>query len=574
VIASEREIVILNLLERRDVVTVTEIGSHCNCTPQTVRRDLRRLEERGVLTRTHGGAVRNGSLVASKSRPSKNGIIEARAALVDRADALIVTPTDTRVTRRIVERAHRANVPIISEAINYPGATTSVAINDYQAGLELGRWVVDYARRHLGDQVTVLDVTSPLPNTDARSRGFGDGLRELSPGDRRIIRVNGQEVREKVRLIAADALSVHPEVNVIFGINDDSALGALDAYKATGLDESQLLVVSFGFEGHAAKDEMDQPGPFKAAVAMFPELAGKICVDAAVCAFHGCPLPERLFTPYAIITRETLGNYYRQDGTKGEWLFNWQRAKSLLGKSPTLSLVYQCDRHPRPALLGYLKIFSSHEWYQNLERAMQTRTRELGISLEVVDASQDMAHEIYALKRAIGQVAAGMVNEGDTIILDAGVTAAHMAGALRGTKDIAVITNSIPVLNELNGEEDITLISTGGIFRHKSQSLVGPGAEIIFNELRVDKAFVSAAGVNIDFGLSNTNVAEATVKQAMMKASREVILLADHTKIGNESLVKIAPIESINKVITDIGVSAHDRQALTQRGIDVIIAQD
>jgi DeoR/GlpR family transcriptional regulator of sugar metabolism len=221
-----------------------------------------------------------------------------------------------------------------------------------------------------------------------------------------------------------------------------------------------------------------------------------------------------------------------------------------------------------------LKIFSSHEWYQNLERAMQTRTRELGISLEVVDASQDMAHEIYALKRAIGQVAAGMVNEGDTIILDAGVTAAHMAGALRGTKDIAVITNSIPVLNELNGEEDITLISTGGIFRHKSQSLVGPGAEIIFNELRVDKAFVSAAGVNIDFGLSNTNVAEATVKQAMMQASREVILLADHTKIGNESLVKIAPIESINKVITDIGVSAHDRQALTQRGIDVIVAQD
>jgi DeoR/GlpR family transcriptional regulator of sugar metabolism len=501
-------------------------------------------------------------------------VLEARTALVDRADVLVATPIDTLATRRMVERALRAGVPIISESTRYPGATTSVSINDYQAGVEMGRWVAAYADRHLNGQVMVLDVTSSLPNTDARSRGFADGLQELPAGTRRIIRVNGQNMRESAYQITADALSVYPDVNVIFGINDDSALGSLDAYRAAGLDESRLLVVSFGLEGNAAKDALEQAGPYKASVAMFPELIGKICVDTAVCAYHGCLLPERLFAPYAIITRDNLRDYYHNDETTGTWLINWQHALKLSDRSPSLALVYQCRRRPKPAHIGYLQIFSSHEWYQNMERAMQMRSRELGIQLEVVDISHDLAQETNSLKRVIGRAAAKTVNEGDTIILDAGITTTYMAAALRGKQGITVITNSLPVLAELNGEEAIGLISSGGVVRHKSQSLTGPGAEALFRDLRVDKAFIAATGINIDFGLSNTNVAEATVKQEMIKAAREVILLVDFTKIGSESLVKIAPVEAVHKIITDIGVSAHDRQSFTQRGIDVIIAED
>jgi DeoR/GlpR family transcriptional regulator of sugar metabolism len=484
-----------------------------------------------------------------------------------------VTPSETVATRRLVERAQRASVPVISESINYPGATTAVAINDYQAGVELGHWVASYARRHLDGNAIVLDVTASLPNTDARSRGFADGLRELPSSARTVFRVDGLGLRQAARQIAADALAVHPEINVIFGINDDSALGALDAYHAAGLDESHFLVVSYGFEGTEAKNLLEQNGPYKASVAMFPELVGHICVEAAICAYHGCPLPERLFTPFAIVTAETLGQFYKRDDDTGQWLINQAQATQLLATSPALALINQCRRHPKPAKIGFLQIFSSHEWYQNMERAMQSRTRELGISLEVVDASQDWAHEVDALKRVIGATAAQFVNEGDTIILDAGVTTTYLAAALRGRRGITVITNSLSVFAELGDEEGITLISSGGLFRRESQSLTGLGAEATFHNLRADKVFIGATGLTLDFGLSNTNIPEATIKQAMIKAAREVILLADYTKIGVESLVKIAPVESVHTLITDPGISASDRLAFTQRGIDVIIAE-
>ena len=154
-----------------------------------------------------------------------NGILGARTTLIDRADVLIVTPSDTSATRMLTDRARRVGVPIVAESHNYPGATTVVAIDDYEAGVDLGRWVAAYARLHLGGVVNVLDITAPFANTNARSKGFADGLRELPPASRTIFHVDGQGMRNASSAIAADALSVHPEINVIFGINDDSAQG-------------------------------------------------------------------------------------------------------------------------------------------------------------------------------------------------------------------------------------------------------------------------------------------------------------------------------------------------------------
>jgi DeoR/GlpR family transcriptional regulator of sugar metabolism len=246
----------------------------------------------------------------------------------------------------------------------------------------------------------------------------------------------------------------------------------------------------------------------------------------------------------------------------------------LLKTNPMLALLNQCHRPSKPANVGYVKIFSSHEWYQNMERAIQSCTREFGISLEVVDASQDMAQEIDMLKRSIAQTAARMVNEGDTIILDAGATTTYLASALEGRKGITVITNSLPVLSELAGEKGMTLISSGGVVRPESRSLTGPEAEMTFQKLRVDKAFIGATGISLDFGLSNTNIAEASIKRAMLDAAREIVLLADHTKIGIESLVRIASVKNVHKLVTDVGISPHDRLELTQRGIEVIIARE
>jgi DeoR/GlpR family transcriptional regulator of sugar metabolism len=348
----------------------------------------------------------------------------------------------------------------------------------------------------------------------------------------------------------------------------------LDAYRAAGLDEDKLLVVSFGFEGKAAKDLLEQNGPYKASVAMFPELVGRICIDAAMCVFHGHPLPDHLFTPFVIITSETLERFYQRDIETGEWLINWHSAVQLLKQNPTLAMLEQCRQQPHPKNIGYVQIFSSHEWYQNMQLAMQSHTRELGISLEVLDASQDMDQEINALKRAIGYKAARFVNDGDTIILDAGITTTFLASALKGRQNITVITNSLSVLAELEKEKGISLVSCGGVVRSESRSLTGPGAEATFRELRADKAFISTSGLSLEFGLSNTNIDEATIKRTIIQAAREVIVLADQTKIGGEALVKIVPIEYIHRLITDTGISTHDRLSFVEAGIDVIVAEE
>ncbi len=573
-IPSQRETVIHNLLQQHGVVTVAEICAHCNCSPETARRDLRRLEEKGTLVRTHGGATAIETPAPNRRNPNGASLLEARIALTDRADALIVSPNETKAIRLLVDRSRRAGVPIIAEATNYPGSQTVVSVDNYRAGLEAGQWVVNYARQYLRERIVALDVSYPQPNTEARSCGFADGLRELPPGQRTVFSINGQGLRESARRITADALTVHPEINVIFGINDDSALGALDTCRAVGLDENQLLVVSFGLEGDAARELLEQASPYTIGIAMFPELVGRACVDAAVCAHHGCPLPERVTTPFAIVTPETLSDFYERNDQTGKWSLNWARAEQLPTASTGLGLLRQCHHRPKPKRIGYVEIFSSHEWYQNVRQAMQDHCRTIGICLEVVDTSQDMAQEIHALKQAIGRAAARFVHEGDTIIIDAGVTTSYLAQALRGRQCLTVITNSLPVLAELENEKGITLVASGGVVRSESRSLTGPEAEATFQKLRADKAFISATGLSVDFGLSNTNIPEATVKQAMIGAAREVILLADYTKIGIESLVKITSIDTVHRLITDMGISSHDRLALTQRGIEVSIADE
>ena len=91
--------------------------------------------------------------------------------------------------------------------------------------------------------------------------------------------------------------------------------------------------------------------------------------------------------------------------------------------------------------------------------------------------------------------------------------------------------------------------------------------------MRVDKLFLIVTGVSIDFGLSHTNLSEVTIKQAMIKCAREVILLADHTKFNQESFIQIAPIGVVDVLITDNGLPASSRLQLNTAGVDVITTE-
>lgn len=91
--------------------------------------------------------------------------------------------------------------------------------------------------------------------------------------------------------------------------------------------------------------------------------------------------------------------------------------------------------------------------------------------------------------------------------------------------------------------------------------------------MRADKLFLAVAGVSIDFGLSHTNLAEISAKQAMIRAAREVILLADHTKFEQESVMQIAPITAVDKLVTDNALPASTRLELAKRGIEIVPAR-
>ena len=226
-----------------------------------------------------------------------------------------------------------------------------------------------------------------------------------------------------------------------------------------------------------------------------------------------------------------------------------------------------------PAKIGFLVPFSEHEWYQNLAAAMHGYAQSLGIELAIADAAENLKDELTLRKLSIADEASRLVKPGDVVLIDGGEVTAYLAEALAGKRDITVITNAMAVIEALRSHPDIALIATGGLLRHESQTLTGPTTEIVLRELRADRLFLAVTGVSLDFGLSHTNLAEVTVKQAMIRAAREVILLADHTKFEQESVVQIAPISSVHKVITDNALPASTRLDLTKLGIEIIIAR-
>ncbi len=541
----------------------------------SVRRDLRRLEDRGLIKRTHGGATSVGP-GPQPPAPQSHGVLQARSALVDRADVLIVTPIKTDALELLVRRCQRAGTPVIAESLSYPGATTCVSIDDFGASVALGRWTGNELVRksRLGD-LTVLDVTcGNLSNTTARSQGFAEGLRDTLGKRHTVIRVDGQGLRRPASQMVAEALLVNPAINVIFGINDHSMLGALDAWRAAGRADDDLFLVSLGLEGQRSRELLRRGGPYKAAVAMFPEIAGRLCIEAAVCAFHHSPLPERVTTPHALLTPETLEDYYTCDEASGQWGLKTTAYRQLLALGTRALPVEACRDGRRPARIGWVQVLSSHAWYQNIRQALHERCRELGIRLESIDASHDLEAEIEYFHRNIGRTAAQFIEEGDTLILDTGAATTHLATHLHGRQNLTVITNSLDVASQLGDEPGLRVMVSGGQLRSASHGLVGKAAEAALRGLRASKAFLTCAGLSLNFGLSTHSASEAGVKRAMLEAAREVFLLADHTAIGHEALIQIVPFGHVHHLVTDAGLSAHDRVALSQRGLDVIVAED
>jgi ribose transport system substrate-binding protein len=232
-------------------------------------------------------------------------------------DVLNFTPVNEEASGPKITEVAATGLPIICESSPTAGCTTLVSIDDYAAGFKVGVWAGNYVNENLGGQAVVLDVGLPaLTTTVARSTGFWDGLVSVLGDNATLAQsVDGQGLKDQAVTVSADALTAHPDVNVIFGINDDSALGGMQSYEAAGLDMDALLVVGFGCEGTACKDALAEGGPYKVSAAMFPEYQGRLLIDAGIVALNGVDLPPHLIAPSTPITADNLGDFYTlEDG--------------------------------------------------------------------------------------------------------------------------------------------------------------------------------------------------------------------------------------------------------------------
>ena len=233
-------------------------------------------------------------------------------------NTLVFTPVNEEASGPTISRASEDGAIVICEGSPTDGCYSLVSIDDYTAGWNVGVWAANYAIENFDGVARVLDIGLPaLSTTVNRSQGFMDGLQSVLPEAELVQSVDGSGLKDAAVAVAADALTANPDVNIIFGINDDSALGGLQAYEAAGLDTSNLLVVGFGCEGLACKNALLEGSPYKVSAAMFPEYQGRLLIDAVIAAANGVELPAHLVAPNLPMTADILAEYYTQndDGT-------------------------------------------------------------------------------------------------------------------------------------------------------------------------------------------------------------------------------------------------------------------
>jgi len=166
-----------------------------------------------------------------------------------------------------------------------------------------------------------------------------------------------------------------------------------------------------------------------------------------------------------------------------------------------------------------------------------------------------------------------LVNEGETIIIDAGPGALQLARRIKATRsNLAVLTNSIEVALELSGVFGVSAILTGGLVRGLQGGLAGYVAEQTLKGMHVDKVFLTAPGIDPTRGLTTSHLEEISIKQAMIQSAREVILLAEHHLFGKVALVPFAPLSAVHKIVTGRELPAAAISVIARMGIETILA--
>lgn len=190
-----------------------------------------------------------------------------------------------------------------------------------------------------------------------------------------------------------------------------------------------------------------------------------------------------------------------------------------------------------------------------------------------VDRSINEKEKLQSNEKArIGQAAAELVKENDSIIIASGTSVLAFARSLPVNINLTVITAALNVAMELTRHPNIEVMQLGGVMRKTSTSVMGPYSQSMLKDFYCNKLFLGVDGIDLESGLTTTNMMEAQVNRQMIGVSQKTIVLTDSTKFGKRGFGKICNIDEIDHIITDKGISDHIVKQLESMGITVTIA--
>lgn len=215
------------------------------------------------------------------------------------------------------------------------------------------------------------------------------------------------------------------------------------------------------------------------------------------------------------------------------------------------------------------------------ERGLLERTRGGAVSGEVIAEGwaryesisyAEREREQSREKRAIAELAAQLVSDGDCILLNGGTTSRHLAEALRGHQNLHVVTNGLTVAMEFARSQNAAVYLLPGMMDFKKMTSVSRPAPGTFDDISVRAAFLGVHGISPAGGIGMLSPEEAAMNRAFIDAAQTVNVLVDSTKFNSQAIFRICEMNRVTRVVTDTGIAPAVRQALESQGVEVLLA--
>ena len=556
---------ILAILNEVGVASICDLAGRLGRVSEvTLRRDVARLAADGALRRSHGGVSKLSGASTALEAPAP---AEDFALPIDDTDAIVLPPLEGKGAETLRLMARRRRIPFLAESAPQAGGTY-LGSDNVAAGRDLG----EAAARRLAGKIKTARILvvslEALPNTRARCDGFLAGFGKSFDGEVRHWRVDGRGIFRSALRASLDALQAHPDINVLFGVNDHSILAAIEASDRLGLDG--VSGFSVGGEGGALFDSLLQGSKLVACCALFPELVGARAVDVLAAALAGGAMPTEVKTPHAVITPDNLHDFYRRDDSGWSFAPSPRLADLAVGP-PRAALPSGRRRRPR---IGFVPHYPAHDWYRNMQKAMQHRADELGLELAVAAPQAGIAREIRAHpprhRPRRGGRGGGRRHDPD-----------------QPRRGVALPRRGAPRRDRHHRRHQLARRAGAAVGPERPQGHPTSG------ELHVKAAAWSARAsarcsrrsASIRPSLPSTASRRASGRSAIDErmalaarrfadASREVHVMADHSLVGQDANHRIVPLDRVDELITDSGSLPADRLAFASAGTGITIADE